>query len=246
MRKIYINPGHSDEDPGAVGYEMERALNVKVGQYMEEYLSANYGCQVRSSSGDMGLNAVCMDANDWGADLFVSIHFNAGGGDGYEAFVYGQNREPLGRIFEKYVKQAGQNSRGVKFRPDLAVLRYTHMPAVLNEGAFVDNEKDIADWNEDGELEKLATAYGMAAAEFLQLEKKNGVTVILPVLSIGSKGEAVKALQSLLKGRGYTLNVTGNFGKGTKARLQQAQTDRNLTATGEADRKTWTALLGIE
>ena len=152
----------------------------------------------------------------------------------------------LGKVFEKYVKQAGQNSRGVKFRPDLAVLRYTHMPAVLNEGAFVDNEKDIADWNEDGELEKLATAYGMAAAEFLQLEKKNVVTVILPVLSIGSKGEAVKALQSLLKGRGYALNVTGNFGKGTKARLQQAQTDRNLTATGEADRKTWTALLGME
>ena len=171
MCKIYINPGHSDEDPGAVGYEMERALNVKVGQYMEEYLSANYGCQVRSSSGDMGLNAVCMDANDWGADLFVSIHFNAGGGDGYEAFVYGQNREPLGRIFEKYVKQTGQNSRGVKYRPGLAVLKNTNMPAVLNEGAFVDNLKDIQDWNEDAELKALGVAYAKAAAEFLALEE---------------------------------------------------------------------------
>ena len=171
MQKIYINPGHSDKDPGAVGYEMERALNVKVGQYMEEYLSANYGCQVRSSFGDMGLNAVCADANDWGADLFVSIHFNAGGGDGYEALVYSQNREPLGRIFEKYVKQVGQNSRGVKYRPGLAVLKNTKMPAVVNEGAFVDNLKDIQDWNEDAELRALGIAYAKAAAEFLDLEE---------------------------------------------------------------------------
>ena len=245
--KIYINPGHSDKDPGAVGFARERDLNVKVAGFLEKWLLENYDCEVKVTPGSNNSpKAAAQDANDWGADLFVSIHFNAGGGDGYEVLIYNENRMELGKVFEKYVKQAGQNSRGVKFRPDLAVLRYTHMPAVLNEGAFVDNEKDIADWNEDGELEKLATAYGMAAAEFLQLEKKNVVTVILPVLSIGSKGEAVKALQSLLKGRGYALNVTGNFGKGTKARLQQAQTDRNLMATGEADRKTWTALLGIE
>ena len=236
--KIYINHGHSDKDPGAVGFERERDLNVKVAGFLEKWLLENYDCEVKVTPGSNNSpKAAAQDANDWGADLFVSIHFNAGGGDGYEVLIYNESRMELGKVFEKYVKQAGQNSRGVKLRPDLAV---------LNEGAFVDNEKDIADWNEDGEMEKLATAYGMAAAEFLQLEKKNVVTVILPVLSMGSKGEAVKALQSLLKGRGYTLNVTGNFGKGTKVRLQQAQTDRNLMATGEADRKTWTALLGIE
>ena len=34
MKKIYINPGHSDRDPGAVGYETERKLNVKVCDFM--------------------------------------------------------------------------------------------------------------------------------------------------------------------------------------------------------------------
>ena len=29
-KKIYINPGHSNTDPGAVGYETERRLTVKV------------------------------------------------------------------------------------------------------------------------------------------------------------------------------------------------------------------------
>lgn len=172
MKKIYINPGHSDTDPGAVGYETERRLNVAVSQYMKDYLLANFTCETRMSDGAMGLTAVCADANSWGADLFVSNHFNAGGGDGYEALVYSQKREELGRIFEKHVLAAGQNSRGVKLRPGLAVLKNTHMPAIINEGAFVDNLKDIQDWNDDAELKALGIAYGEAAAEFLALEEK--------------------------------------------------------------------------
>ena len=171
-KKIYINAGHSDADPGAVGYETERALNVKVSDFMNEYLLATYECETRMSNGAMGITASCRDANNWGADLFVSNHFNAGGGDGYEALVYNQKRVALGKLFEKHVVAIGQNSRGVKLRPDLGVLKNTSMPAVLNEGAFVDNKKDIQDWNEDAELKKLGIAYAEAAAEFLGLTKK--------------------------------------------------------------------------
>jgi N-acetylmuramoyl-L-alanine amidase len=173
MKKIYINPGHSDKDPGAVGYETERKLNVKVSQYMNEYLLDNYDCETKMNPGSMdSLNAICSDANTWGADLFVSNHFNAGKGDGYEALVYSKNRVELGKVFDKYVKDIGQNSRGVKYRPDLAVLKNTTMPAVLNEGAFVDNLKDIQDWNEEHELKTLGIAYAKAAAEYLKLEEK--------------------------------------------------------------------------
>lgn len=171
MKKIYINPGHSDKDPGAVGYETERKLNLTVSQHMNDYLLGNYLCQTRVYSDD-SLTAVCNDANSWGADLFVSNHFNAGGGDGYEALVYSQKRVELGKVFEKYVLTAGQNSRGVKIRTNLHVLKYTAMPALINEGAFVDNLSDIQDWNNDAELKALGIAYAKAAAEFLALEKK--------------------------------------------------------------------------
>lgn len=172
-KKIYINPGHSNRDPGAVGYETERVLNVKVSNFMNEYLLANYECETKMNSGSMdSLNAICRDANTWGADLFVSNHFNAGGGDGFEALVYNQKRVELGKLFEKHVKSIGQNSRGVKLRPGLTVLANTNMPAVLNEGAFVDNKKDIQDWNDDAELKKLGIAYAEAAAEFLNLPKR--------------------------------------------------------------------------
>ena len=211
MKKIYINPGHSDKDPGAVGYETERNLNVKVSQYMNGYLVANYECETKMNPGSMdSLSAICKDANTWGADLFVSNHFNAGKGDGYEALVYSQKRVELGKIFAKYVEAIGQNLRlygaapGVKIRSDLAVLKNTNMPAVLNEGAFVDNQKDIQDWNDNFELQKLGEAYAKAAAEFLGLEKKvvDTRTYYVQVFA-GSKEGAEKALK-LAKEKGFT------------------------------------------
>lgn len=205
-KKIYINPGHSDKDPGAVGYEKERDLNVKVSQYQQDYLLANYDCQVRMNPGTLGnLSAIAKDANDWGADIFVSNHFNAGGGDGWEGLVYNSARVSLGQIFEKHAKEAGQNSRGVKLRPDLAVLRLTNMPAVLNEGAFVDNKTDIADWNEDRELKKLGIAYAKATAEFLKLEACKVEENVLYRVQVGAYREKANAekMQESLKNAGF-------------------------------------------
>lgn len=173
MKRVFIDPGHSIVDPGAVGFEVERDLNEKVSRFMDEHLRENYVCETKVDPVENNsLKAVADAANEWGADLFVSNHFNAGKGDGYEALVHNEDRIPLGKVFEKYVVAAGQNSRGVKLRPELAVLRLTNMPAVLNEGAFVDNLKDIQDWNDDNELKKLGIAYATAAAEWLGLEKK--------------------------------------------------------------------------
>ena len=203
MKKIYINPGHSDTDPGAVGFETERKLNVQVCEYMAEYLLANYQVELKTNPGTLGnLYAICKDANDWGADLFVSVHFNAGGGDGFEALVYSESRRGLGDLFDKHVKAVGQNSRGVKLRPGLVVLRDTNMPAVLCEGAFVDNRKDIEDWNEAHELRKLAEAYAKAAAEYLALEEKE---TRLYRVQVGAyrQPENAKAMQEKLLAAGY-------------------------------------------
>lgn len=173
MPRIFIDPGHSISDPGAVGYEVERDLNEKVSKFMNEYLLANYVCETKVDPvTNKSLSAVAERANEWGANLLVSNHFNAGGGDGYEALVYSEKTVPLGEVFEKHVKAIGQNSRGVKLRPGLAVLRQSNMPAVLNEGAFVDNKKDIEDWNDDAELKKMGEAYAKAVAEVLNLENK--------------------------------------------------------------------------
>jgi N-acetylmuramoyl-L-alanine amidase len=92
----------------------------------------------------------------------------------------------------------------VKLRPDLGILRLTNMPAVLNEGAFVDNQKDIQDWNEDAELQKLGIAYAEAAAEFLGLAKKAAENALYRV-QVGAyrNPNGANAMQQSLKAAGF-------------------------------------------
>ena len=44
-KKIYLDAGHGGNDPGAVGYVVERKVAVKVVKYMKEYLQKNYVCK---------------------------------------------------------------------------------------------------------------------------------------------------------------------------------------------------------
>ena len=249
MKRIYIDPGHSDKDPGAVGYAVERDLNEITAKYMHEHLRENYIVESKIDPiTNNGVKQVADNANAWKADLLVSIHNNAGGGDGWEGLILNSLRAPLGSIFERHVEAIGQNSRGVKLRPDLGVLKHSNMPAILNEGAFVDNKADIEDWDEESELKKLGIAYAKAAAEFLDLKKKEvTVTVTFPELSYGRKNDdAVKVAQALLKGFGYKVNPTGNYGKSTKAAVEAVQKDYGLPVTGTMDEVTWKALLFVK
>ena len=71
----------------------------------------------------------------------------------------------------------------------------------------------------------------------------------LSVLSVGSKGEQVKAVQRLLKSMGYrganntALSIDGDFGNNTKIALVAFQKAKGLTADGVCGSKTWSKLI---
>jgi N-acetylmuramoyl-L-alanine amidase len=79
------------------------------------------------------------------------------------------------------------------------------MPAVLNEGAFVDNKQDVEDWDEDAELRKLAIAYAEATAEAMKLERKPQPEQKLYRVQVGAyaKRENALAMAEKLKADGY-------------------------------------------
>lgn len=71
------------------------------------------------------------------------------------------------------------------------------------------------------------------------------VTVKLPVLKQGSRGDSVMALQALLEGYGYECGgVDGSFGSNTRLALKEYQADCEMAADGSCGAKTWNALLG--
>lgn len=140
--RIFINPGHGGLDSGAVGNGLkERDVVLDIGRRVEKYLRA-VGYEVKLFQYD-GLGAICDDANGFGADLFVSIHCNAGGGAGVETYSSGGSKSLrlAGLIQRQVVDSVGFKDRGVKVG-NLYVLKYTEAPAVLVECGFIDNAAD--------------------------------------------------------------------------------------------------------
>ena len=158
MAKIYIDPGHnaSGADTGAVGYGLkEQDITVQIGVILRDMLVRS-GQSVKmsresvndtiSSSLNGSLSARCNGANNWGADLFVSIHCNAANTKAYGCETYYYTGSTQGRALADEIQphlaaETGLYSRGVK-SASFAVIKHTDMPAVLVETAFIDNYDD--------------------------------------------------------------------------------------------------------
>ncbi len=64
-----------------------------------------------------------------------------------------------------------------------------------------------------------------------------------PTYETGDTGSEVFAIQYLLKARGYNLNADGTFGPITQSRVEDFQTDKNLSEDGIVGPETWEALI---
>ena len=161
---VYLNPGHDRElDCGALNKhsgtrECDKAyeLACKIQDYLE---SQNVPACVGQ---DDNLYAVCDDANEKGADLFISIHFNAFNemATGTETLISSTPASLiLGHCIQSHLKAVlGLPDRGLKERMGMFVLRNTIMPAVIVEVCFIDNDKDLARYT--GKEDKTAEAIG--------------------------------------------------------------------------------------
>jgi N-acetylmuramoyl-L-alanine amidase len=112
-------------------------------------------------------------ANDCNADLFLSIHVNAGGGTGFESYIYPGAKErtrKLRDIIHNAIIALPIKDRGKKEK-NFCVLRETVMPAVLLECLFIDNEKDAALLIDEVFRDKLANEVAWGIAQALELEE---------------------------------------------------------------------------
>ncbi len=156
MAKVFINPGHCiGIDSGAVNpvngvteAEICRSIADKVEHYLK-----NAGCSVvvlqsNNLCGEYPAHPnIVATANALVADIFISLHCNAFNQQarGTECLVFAKGfyAEDLADAIQRQIVNAlDMVDRGVKERPDLAVLKHTVMPAVLVEMAFIDNEED--------------------------------------------------------------------------------------------------------
>lgn len=155
--KIFIDAGHnwSGCDTGAISNGVrEQDLTFIIAKKLNTLLSLS-GHEVYMSRNKLednigtsvtdSLKKRCIMSDVWGADLFISIHTNAGGGKGTETYVYNKKSRSYDtalRIQKEITTTLGTIDRGVKEKESLYVLRNVKAPAILVETAFLDNDED--------------------------------------------------------------------------------------------------------
>ena len=160
--KVIIDPGHGGTDSGAIGNGLyEKDLTLEISKKVKAYIDRNYNINTkmtRTNDTYVSLKQRTDIANQWQANLFLSIHVNAGGGSGYEDYIHSsltpfrsapkqdettsaEAQETIRGEINKVLKKYKVKDRGAK-AANFHVLRESQMPAVLLEIMFIDTKKD--------------------------------------------------------------------------------------------------------
>ena len=244
--KIAVRGGHVPKFTGASKFIDELIEDRKVKNSVINWLK-QLGCEVldvtppdntSTLNGDLsyGVNK----ANNWGADLFVSIHFNKAydiynGCLGSEVCVYSPF-DIAQRVVNELAK-LGFKNRGQKVRNNLYELNHTKMKAMIIEVCFVEATGDVVLYKELGDdLIGKTIAESIANKNINNSNIKpivNNVTTSnitdnwikrlqeecnkqgfnsYPTLRKGARGNITKLLQEKLVSHGYNTNgVDGIF-----------------------------------
>lgn len=155
--RIGINCGHTVSGTvgcGAVGYIDESNEVRKVGNVLCDMLK-NAGHTVINCTNDYApsvssnLKQIVDMANAHPLDLFVSIHFNSGGGRGTEVWTNGGTAFGEATATCEKLSGLGFKNRGIKDGKGLYVIKHTTAKAMLIEVCFVDTD-DYVTYNKVG------------------------------------------------------------------------------------------------
>ena len=178
MSKVFLSAGHGGSDSGAVGFGMkEKDINLNIMLACLDELvkhGVTVVCSRTKDENDPVGNEV-KEANASGADVAVSFHTNAGGGNGSESYYWTNDLkgQKLATLCEKHAKSIGQNSRGIKSGNHLYFIKNTNMTAVLCECAFIDNDTDNDIIDTTAEQRAFGVAYAKAILEYLGIDYNN-------------------------------------------------------------------------
>ena len=226
-KKVFFDLGHGGTDPGAVSNGLqEKNIVLEIGKRINELMKQYEGVEWKFSRLDdrtLSLTQRTNMANAWGADLLVSIHINAGGGEGFESYIY--NKDFPGKAGTVAMQNVVHNAimkrvkgffgdRGKK-QANLHMCRESKMKAILTENGFIDNVQDAAKLKKGEVLDAIALGHVEGVAEFLGLKKtqtqtqtkSNGDKLYRVQVGAFANRENAERLVKELKAKGYTAFV---------------------------------------
>ena len=174
--KVFIDPGHGGYDNGAVeNGVLEDEINLQISKKIEAKLKAK-GVQVKMSRYDdtyLSLTDRTRMANNWGSDIFVSIHQNSAtnsSANGIETYYYSsrQDSRALATEIQNDLIQATNGvNRGVK-TANYAVIKTASMSSSLVECGFISNQTEAINLSSNSYQDKVADGIVNGIMDYLE------------------------------------------------------------------------------
>ena len=211
--KIAVRGGHCPKVTGASALLDELTEDRKVKDSVIKYLRA-LGYEVldvtppdSTSTSSADLSYGVNKANEWGADLFASFHFNKAydsynGALGTEVCVYSEHE--IAKRVVSAIAALGFKNRGQKIRTGFYELKNTSMKAMIVETCFVEATEDVALYRKLG-----ADTIGKVIAEAIANKKVQTVNTPANQSNSGA-GYRVRITASVLnvrKGAGINYSI---------------------------------------
>lgn len=227
--KVFVDAGHGGKDSGAPGFGKDEAkINLEIAKKVEQKLKAkNIQVKMSRESDDVfvPLGERAQLANNYGADVFVSIHQNSAessSASGIETYYHNKKEmyKPLASdIQSDIIKQTGAKNRGVK-SANLAVLRESNMPSALVENGFVTNRDEYNKLINQEYQDKLATGIVNGVEKYL----KDNVHINGEVANTIATGVVYNTdYLNVRSGYGTSYPIIGKLMKGDKVEIIESQ-----------------------
>ena len=223
--RIGIDYGHTLKgyDTGAIGNGLkEQDITREVGRIVTSKLRVLghtvIECAIDSANSvNESLSYRVNKANSNNVDLFISIHVNAGGGQGTEIYTYNNDIFTEAQETLKNITNLGFNNRGIKDGSNLYVIRNTKAKAMLIELFFIDSI-DVELYKKVG-VERLASAIveGITGKstpnnDWYSLDGKTGIVTAKDGLNVR-------------EGKSTNSKILGVLNHGEKVRLYRKEDD---------------------
>ncbi|MBP2656047.1 MAG: amiC 3 [Firmicutes bacterium] len=158
-KTICLDPGHGGSDPGASGATgiKEKDNTLAISLLLRDKLEKNGATVIMTrdcdkdvsfpnASSEEELGSRVDIANETSSDIFISIHndaFTNSSAAGTTTYHYGDSESSkLASYIQKCLTdELGTKDRGARFA-SFYVIRYTDMPAILVEVAFISNPEE--------------------------------------------------------------------------------------------------------
>ena len=187
--RVVIDPGHAGRniDPGAVNKTtglQEADISLSVSRLVEKYLRA-VGYEVKLTRTDFeqvetdDLSYRTTLANDWGADIFISLHCNSATNQkakGYEVWTSPGNTlgdklatciyEQIAAEFSDWAGRTDYSDGDPDKESRFYVLIHTDAPACLVEMAFISNDEEACLLADTAWQERYARAIARGVTDY--------------------------------------------------------------------------------